>query len=57
MGFNGSAVFFCLKKEKSALEDSAELSYELESDEDLDNEMIEVKPSFCFHIYTLRPFY
>lgn len=57
MGFNGSAVFFCLKKEKSALEDSAELSYELESDEDLDNEMIEVKPSFCFHIYTLRPLY
>ncbi|XP_017344220.1 bifunctional 3'-5' exonuclease/ATP-dependent helicase WRN isoform X1 [Ictalurus punctatus] len=29
------------EKEKSALEDSAELSYELESDEDLDNEMIE----------------
>lgn len=39
-------------KEKSALDDSAEFSYELESDEELDNEMIQVKPYFCFYTHT-----
>lgn len=40
-------------KANEALEDSAELSYELESDEELDNEMIQVKPGFYFHTHTV----
>lgn len=51
--FSTSAFFFSLMKEKSALEDSAELSCGLESDEELDNEMIQVKTCFCFHTHTV----
>lgn len=48
---NGSALFFFhLTQERSALESSGELSFELESDEELDSEMIEVKLCFCVHI-------
>ncbi|XP_058268435.1 bifunctional 3'-5' exonuclease/ATP-dependent helicase WRN isoform X2 [Hemibagrus wyckioides] len=38
---SSSAFFYPLTKERSAQEDSAELSHELESDEEFDNEMIQ----------------
>ncbi|XP_026797631.3 bifunctional 3'-5' exonuclease/ATP-dependent helicase WRN isoform X1 [Pangasianodon hypophthalmus] len=38
---NEEQSILAFEKEKSALEDSAELSYELEGDEELDNEMIQ----------------